>query len=451
MKYFGTDGVRGIANSELTCELASALGKSAVSVLGKCLVVGRDTRRSGTMLEAALVAGITSAGGNVLLAGIVPTPAVALLARKLNANGAIIISASHNAPQYNGIKFFDAHGYKLDSKAETELEDKASKHLQLPDSINHITGTGIGIASKIEDAAEIYIKQITDCVRKQDVDFSTLKIVLDCAHGASAYTSPKALKQLGAKVLAINTDFNGDDINVNCGSTHLEQLRELVLNSKSDVGIAHDGDADRTLAIDEQGNIVDGDQILAICAADMLERGALMANAVVCTVMSNLGFFKCMEGLGIKTVQTAVGDSNVLAEMRVNGFNLGGEQSGHTIFSEHNTTGDGLLTTCMLLLAVKRSGKALSELASIMQRYPQTLINVADVNKDILQNCQPVWDAVATAECELNAQGGGRVLLRASGTEPLIRVMVEAQSVKQAQVLAEALADVVRQKLATTN
>ncbi|MCL2757318.1 MAG: phosphoglucosamine mutase, partial [Coriobacteriia bacterium] len=367
-RYFGTDGVRGIANKELTCELAFALGVAAVEILGKRLVIGRDTRRSGMMLEAALVAGITAAGGDAYTAGVVPTPAVAFLTYTIGAAGGVVISASHNPPEYNGIKFFDAQGFKPSCDLEEAIDQRL--HILFTDKAVLMgalcTGADIGLVYPIPDAVELYVAHTIKSVSGRIGDLSGLTIAVDCGHGASALTTPQALTRLNAQVISINTDYNGDDINVKCGSTHLEQLIELVALTHADIGVAHDGDADRIMTVDAYGNVIDGDFIEMICARDMLEHGALASNTIVGTVMSNLGLMKAAEELNIRVIQTAVGDSNVLAAMREGGYLLGGEQSGHLIFLEHNTTGDGLITALQVLAIMKTSGKSLNELSQVM-------------------------------------------------------------------------------------
>lgn len=451
-RYFGTDGVRGIANTELTCEMAYTLGKAAVALLGSPLVIGRDTRRSGTMLEAALVAGITSEGGDALLAGVIPTPAVALLTRDHGAAGGVVISASHNAPQYNGIKFFDREGFKL----SRELEDKFEACLQESESVrtgtllqdtgsSSLTGKLIGVAQPLKDAAEHYIAYAVNLVRAQGIDFTGLTVAVDCGHGASFHTTPEALRRLGAEVIALNTDFNGDDINVACGSTHLEQIKSVVAQSDADAGMAHDGDADRLLAVDAQGNELDGDYIEAICALDLASRDKLPHSTVVSTILCNLGFVTAMKEHNIEVIQTDVGDSNVLTAMREGGYVVGGEQSGHMILLEHNTTGDGLITVLQLLATMKRSGKTLAELSQVMTRYPQVIINVKVTDKTGFHSSTVIKQTVEESGARLGADG--RVLLRPSGTEPLVRVMVEAKDEHVAHDEAQQLAELVEREL----
>lgn len=450
-RFFGTDGVRGVANHELTCEMAFCLGEAAVRLLGPRLVVGRDTRISGSMLESALVAGATSRGGTVLLAGVIPTPAVALLTRELGADGGVVISASHNPPEYNGIKFFDAEGFKLSD----ELEDAFDECLQTQcaqglaqDQSSRPIGEAVGVASPLVDANERYINHAVAILEREGISLKGLKIAVDCGNGASYITSPGALRKLGAEVFVINDEGNGAVINVASGSTNLGQLQKLIAEHKAHVGIAHDGDADRVIAMSAAGNEIDGDYIEAICALDRKATRGIPGNTLVSTVMCNLGFIKGMEDAGLKVVQTAVGDANVLSAMREGGYVIGGEQSGHMIFIEHNTTGDGLVTALMLFAAMQRSGKDLDTLANeAMQKYPQTLINVEVSSKEGLGSNTALTKATQEAEAELETNGGGRVLIRASGTEPLVRVMVEAASQTTADRIAQELAGIVRTEL----
>lgn len=450
-RLFGTDGVRGVANTELTCEMAYRLGQAAASFLGKTIVVGKDTRLSGDMLESALVAGVTSAGGTALLAGVIPTPAVALLVRELSAAGGVVISASHNPPEYNGIKLFDAQGFKLPDAVEDEieafiaaggLEGAVSRAHEAGDADAAMpSGPELGVAVEVEEACEIYIEHAVRSILAQGIDFSGMTIALDTGHGASSLTSPAALRRLGAEVIVINDDYDGNDINVDCGSTHLGPLRELMQETGADVGIAHDGDADRVMLMTPTGEEIDGDVIEAVCALDMRERGALAGNTVVSTVMCNLGFVHAMRDAGIEVVQTKVGDRYVLEEMRANGFSIGGEQSGHMILFEHNSTGDGLMTAVQFLAAVKRTGKTVEEAVGVMTRFPQTLINVRVADKHAVGEDERVAEAVAEAERALGDDG--RVLLRPSGTEPVVRVMVEALRQEDADAHAAAIAAVV--------
>lgn len=438
-RLFGTDGVRGVANTELTSTLAYRLGMGAVRVLGPRLVIGRDTRRSGTMLESALSAGIMAAGGTPLCAGVIPTPAVALITRERAADGGVVISASHNPPEYNGIKFFGPDGMKASDAAEDALADFVEAGYA---DQSFGAGLAVGSLEKVKDARELYINHAIGSI---DVRLDGLRVAVDCAHGASCRTTPTALERLGAEVFAFNTDFDGVDINVGCGSTHLDALKAMVRETGADVGVAHDGDADRVLFVDASGNEVDGDRVLAICATDMAARGVLARGEVVSTVMCNLGFVRAMDAAGIKVAQTAVGDRFVLQRMLEDGAVIGGEQSGHIIFLEHNTTGDGLMTALQLLSVVKRSGKSLAELARVMQRYPQSLVNVRTRRKAEHATDEGVREAVAREVALLGDDG--RVLVRASGTEPLVRVMVEAASERLALECAERIAAVVRERL----
>ena len=463
-RLFGTDGVRGVANVELTNEIAYRLGQAAVLFLGKTIIVGKDTRLSGDMLESAMVAGITSAGGTALLAGVIPTPGVALLVRKLSAAGGAVISASHNPPEYNGIKLFDSLGYKLPDAVEDKIESfitggglegytKAASAEQADTSTNDDesgfaedfsqmpSGSDLGFAVQLKDALDIYIDHAVSSIKSQDMDFAGLHIALDTGHGAASLTSPEALRRLGAKVDVINDDFDGFDINVECGSTHLDPLMDLVEKTGADIGIAHDGDADRVMMVSPSGKEIDGDMVEAVCAIDMKSRGKLSGNTVVSTVMCNLGFTHAMRDAGIDVVQTKVGDRYVLEEMRENGYSIGGEQSGHMIMLEYNSTGDGLMTAVQFLAAVKRSGKEVDEAIDVMKKYPQTLINVRVSDKHAASQSKEVAQAVIAAEEALGENG--RVLLRPSGTEPVIRVMVEAATQEDADRHAKAIADIV--------
>lgn len=454
-RLFGTDGVRGVANVDLTCELAYRLGQASVAFMGKTIVLGKDTRKSGDMLEAAVVAGITSAGGDALLAGVIPTPAVALLTRELHADGGIVISASHNPPEYNGIKFFDAQGFKLPDSVEDQieqfiaeggLEGAVERVLQQGEEASMPAGALVGVAVEVEDACEMYIDHVVNSIQAQGVDFSGLHVALDTGHGASSLTSAEALRRLGAEVTVINDDFDGNDINVECGSTHLGPLSELMAESGADVGIAHDGDADRVMMLAADGTEIDGDMMEAVLSIDLKNRGCLPGNVAVSTVMTNLGFVHAMREAGIEVLQTKVGDRYVLEAMREGGYVLGGEQSGHMILLEHNSTGDGLMTACQFLAAVRRSEKPVEEAIKVMVRFPQTLINVRVKDKHALDGNEAIWGAVRTAE---EAMGdSGRVLVRTSGTEPLVRVMVEAETQDVADAHARTIADVVEAQLA---
>lgn len=456
-RLFGTDGVRGVANTELTCELAYRLGQAAAVFLGKNIVVGKDTRLSGDMLESALAAGIMSAGGTELSVGIIPTPAVALLVRELHADGGAVISASHNPPEYNGIKLFDAEGYKLPDEVEDKIEEfikqgglegaaaRAEEGAEGEDAAAMLPGDEVGVALPVDEACEIYIEHAVQSVRAQGIDFSGMRIALDTGHGASSLTSAEAFRRLGAEVIAINEDFDGNDINVNCGSTHLEPLAQLMRESGADVGVAHDGDADRVMLMTPDGTEIDGDMVEAVCALDMKRRGCLPEDTVVSTVMCNLGFVHAMRDNGITVVQTKVGDRYVLEEMRAKGYAIGGEQSGHMILLEHNSTGDGLMTACQFLAAVKRADMPVADVVSIMKKFPQTLINVRVRDKHAVEGNEAIAAAVAKAEEALG--DSGRVLLRPSGTEPVVRVMVEAEDADAAKTHAEAIAAVVEAEI----
>ena len=442
-RLFGTDGVRGVANTQLTCDLAFKLGQAAAAFQGKTILIGKDTWLSGDMLESAVAAGIMSMGGTALLAGIIPTPAIALLVRDLHCDGGIVISASHNPPEYNGIKLFDAQGFKLPDAVEDEIEAFVQAGGAAKESLP--AGDAVGVALPVDEACELYIAHAVSTVADEGIDFQGLKVALDVGHGASCMTSPEALRRLGADVTVINEDFDGTDINVQCGSTHLGPVRDLVAQIGADVGIAHDGDADRVMLVDARGNEIDGDVVEAVCAIDLKERGLLPGNTAVSTVMCNLGLSHALRDAGIDLVQTKVGDRYVLEAMREGGFVVGGEQSGHMIFLEHNSTGDGLVTALQFLAACKRAGKSIEEAASVMTRFPQTLVNVQVHDKHAADGNAAVQAAVAAAEEALG--DSGRVLLRPSGTEPVVRVMVEAASAEEAERHALAIADVVKAEL----
>jgi phosphoglucosamine mutase len=443
-RLFGTDGVRGLANAELTPELALGLGRAAVAVLEReqsgrpLVVVGRDPRASGLLLESALVAGILSAGGDVLLAGVLPTPAIAFLTRHCGASAGAMISASHNAMPDNGIKLFGPEGFKLPDA----LEDRIEAALTLDDQgAPRPVGAGVGSARPLGEEVEAYLDHLLEGVP----DLGGLQVVVDCANGASARVAPEAYRRAGARVTAIAADPDGRNINDGCGSTHPEGAREAVVRSGAAVGLAHDGDADRLIAVDERGELVDGDVILAIAALDERERGGLPTGTVVTTVMTNLGFRRAMADRGIEVVQTAVGDRYVLETMRAGGHTLGGEQSGHIIFLDRATSGDGLLTALRLLGIVARSGRPLSELALVMRRLPQVLVNVRVLARERLQGSEAVWRAVGEEEARLGERG--RVLVRASGTEPLVRVMVEAETLEEARAVTGRIAGVIEREL----
>lgn len=443
-RLFGTDGARGIANTQLTSETAFKLGQAAVEFLGPTIVVGKDTRRSGDMLECAVDAGIMSAGGTVLQLGIIPTPAVALISNRLHADGGIVISASHNPAEYNGIKFFTAQGFKLPVDLESRIADFAQSDALTVDRRGQ--GSAVGTLVPVESARQMYIEHAVDMVRNQGIDFAGWNVSLDTAHGASSLTTAEALRELGAHVVVENDSFTGDDINDGCGSTHLDYVRDMVKRNHSDIGIAHDGDADRVLFCDADGNEIDGDMVIATCGVDMAQRGELPHMTVVSTVMCNLGLVHAMRDHGISVVRTAVGDRNVLQAMRDGGFTIGGEQSGHTIFLEHNNTGDGLITACQFLSTCQRTGKTPAEAASVMTRFPQVLINVHTERKAEMPDNKRIKSEVDSANAQLGDDG--RVLVRPSGTEPLVRVMVESMDKDKATAYAQRIADTVKEELA---
>ncbi len=445
-RLFGTDGVRGVANEELTVELAFKIGQAGAYVLTEeskkpKFIIGKDTRISGDMLESALAAGLCSVGAEVILVGVIPTPAVAYLTRLYKADAGIVISASHNPMEYNGIKFFNNKGFKLSDEIEEKIE---SLILDNYDEIKLSVGEDIGRIVYKNDGVNDYREFAKSTISTK---LDGIKIAVDCANGASSVTAKNVLTDLGAEVFVINDTPNGVNINKNCGSTHMEQLCECVKKVGADIGIAFDGDADRVLATDENGNIVDGDKIMAICALDMKERGKLNDNVIVATVMSNLGLFIMADEKGLEVKKTKVGDRYVLEEMYKNNYSIGGEQSGHIIVLEHNTTGDGLVTALQLLSVVKKSGKKMSELASVMEVLPQVLINarVKTENKNAYTENQEIMTEIAKIEEEFS--GNGRVLIRPSGTEPLVRVMIEGKDIKVITERAEKLAKLIEEKL----
>ncbi|HEY4603186.1 MAG TPA: phosphoglucosamine mutase [Blastococcus sp.] len=441
-RLFGTDGVRGLANADLTPELSLSVARAAAGVLADrdgtsrpVAVVGRDPRASGEMLEAAVVAGLTSAGAEVLLAGVVPTPALAHLTAETGADLGVMISASHNPMPDNGIKLFSRGGLKLPDAVEAAIEQTV---LSGASAGPRPTGAGIGRVRALPDAAERYVQHLLSTVAEP---LTGLRLVVDCAHGAAAATAPEVYRRAGAIVHAIGDEPDGWNINDGIGSTHLGPLVEAVRGQGADVGIAHDGDADRCLAVTAQGEVVDGDAILAVCALALQEQGRLKDDTVVATVMSNLGFHHTMRAAGITVHTTAVGDRYVLEALRERGLSLGGEQSGHLVFLDHATTGDGLLTGLALLSRMRATGASLAELASVVHRLPQTLINVPVTDRMAVSESHAVAEAVNAVEEELGDTG--RVLLRPSGTEQLVRVMVEAPSQEQADAVAARLAEVV--------
>ena len=437
-RMFGTDGVRGVANVELTCPLAFRLGQAAVRFQGPRILVGKDTRLSGDMLEAAVCAGITSMGGTALLAGIIPTPAIALLVGQLECDGGIVISASHNPPEYNGIKLFDRNGFKLPDAVEDEIQAAIESGTLDQD---RPAGDAVGTIQNVPDAVDRYVRHAVDSILAQDINLAGMKVALDCGHGASSTTSFQALERLGADVRVMNDTFNGLDINVQCGSTNLEPLKAYVAEVGADVGIAHDGDADRVMLVDSCGNEIDGDMMEAVLALDMKNRDCLPGDTTVSTVMCNLGFVNFMKEHGVTVVQTKVGDRYVLEEMRDKGYAIGGEQSGHMILLDYNSTGDGLMTAVQFLAAVKRSGMSVDDAAHLYTKYPQELINVRVSDKQAVFGNDAVQAAVKAAEEAMGSTG--RVLLRPSGTEPVIRVMVEAADDADAKNHSRAIADVV--------
>lgn len=447
-RLFGTDGVRGIANESLTPELALQIGRAAAKVLLResksskpTILIGKDTRASGDMLEAALTAGFTSVGCNVLSVGVVPTPAVAYLVCKYGCEAGVMISASHNPCEYNGIKIFQKTGYKLDDSIEEEIE---AIILDNAEEIPVMTGGAIGNRLYCKTAVKDYVEHV---VSTTSVRFDGLSIALDCANGSASVCAKEIFTSLGAKCIMLSDTPDGVNINLNCGSTHPEELMRFVKDAGLDLGLAFDGDADRMLAVDENGELVDGDKVIAICAKRMKDEGKLAKNTAVVTVMSNMGFFKFCKDNDIDCAKTAVGDRYVLERMLKDGYNIGGEQSGHVIFLDYASTGDGELSGVQLLETVVKSGKKLSELAKIMRVYPQVLINVTVTpeGKQKYNNDEYIISAVQQAEMELS--GEGRVLVRVSGTEPLIRVMLEGSDIDQITKLGNAIADVVRERL----
>ena len=445
-RLFGTDGVRGIANEELTPLLAMQLGQAGAYVLSKenahkpTIMVGCDTRISGDMLANALMAGACSVGANCVYVGVIPTPAVAYLTRKYKVDAGVVISASHNPVEFNGIKFFDGNGFKLPDALEDEIEELIKNNMQ---GVKFPTGSGVGKIKYRTDAREEYVNK---AIQSVNVDLSGLKIVVDCAEGASYYTSVEALKELGGNIVSIHNNPDGTNINANCGSTHMEELQARVVYEKANVGLAFDGDADRMLAVDENGKIVDGDQIMAIVGKHMRGQGKLKNDTIVATVMSNLGFFLMAERENLKVEQTKVGDRYVLERMKEIDASLGGEQSGHVIFLDENTTGDGLLSALHLLQVMVETGKPLSELATIMEVLPQALVNakVANHKKDKYMEFPEIAQAIQDLESKY--AGEGRVLIRPSGTEPLVRVMIEGKDInvikEDAEVLAKLIQDI---------
>lgn len=438
-KLFGTDGVRGIANKELTCELAYKLGRAGAYVLSKGgekpkILIGKDSRISGDMLESALMAGICSVGADAFSAGVISTPAIAYLTKTGDYNAGVMISASHNPMEYNGIKFFDGQGLKLPDDIQDEIEDIILNDKPLPE----ITGENIGIIGRCEDAGERYVDFV---VSTTDKSLKGKKIVLDCANGASYFVAPAVFERLGAEVVAIASEPTGTNINNNCGSTHPENLQKMVVETGADAGFSYDGDADRLIAVDEQGNIVNGDRTITICARSLKNKGKLKNNTAVVTVMSNMGLFKAMEANGIETKSTKVGDRYVLEEMLAGGYSIGGEQSGHIIFLEFATTGDGVLSSVQLASIMADENKKLSELAQVMEDWPQVLINakVTSGRQKTYMDYPEIAEKIG--ELEKKYEGKGRLLIRPSGTEPLIRVMIEGKDTAEIETDAKAMAE----------
>lgn len=446
-RLFGTDGARGVANSELTCELAMKIGRAAAMVLTEScahkpkVLIGMDTRASSHMLASAISAGLCSVGADVLIIDVVPTPAVAFLVKEYDYDAGVMISASHNPCEYNGIKIFQGNGYKLPDELENEIEEIILDETKVPPVV---LGGDVGKISFSSKAVDDYIFHLA---MTADGDFKGMKIALDCANGSASVTARALFTRLGAKCCIINETPNGTNINENCGSTHLEQLQKFVVENKCDIGFAFDGDADRLLVVDENGEIVDGDKIIAVCSKFMKENNKLKNNTAVVTVMSNMGFFKFCEKNGINCVKTKVGDRYVLEEMVKNGYAIGGEQSGHIIFLDYATTGDGQMSAIQVLNVLKSTGKKISELASEMQVYPQVLINVrvSNFGKARLDKDEEVQLAIREASEELGDTG--RVLVRVSGTEPLVRVMLEGEDYNQIKSLAESIAKVIEERL----
>jgi phosphoglucosamine mutase (EC 5.4.2.10) len=444
-RLFGTDGVRGVANDELSLELAYKLGETVTYTLKKendkkpAIAVGRDTRVSGDMLEAALMAGIMAGGGDVYYLGVIPTPAVAYLTRHYGADAGAVISASHNPMEFNGIKFFNGDGFKLPDEVEDDIEAGLEKN-----GCCRPTGMEIGRRYDMKDAEEVYIDFLKSV---EELDIKGMKIAIDSANGASYRVAPALFRTLGAEVRVINNVPTGFNINHGCGSTHIEALQEYVRETGADIGLAFDGDADRLIAVDEKGNEVNGDRIMAICGLDLKERGLLSKDTVVATVMSNLGLEVALKEHGIKLIRTRVGDRYVLEEMKRHGYSIGGEQSGHIIFLESSTTGDGLITAMKLLGALKRRGRTLSELAGMVPDFPQVLVNarVANNKKEFYVEDEVILSEIRRIEAHFD--GRGRVVIRPSGTEPLVRVMIEGDNLEEVKREAEGLARLIEERL----
>jgi len=446
-RLFGTDGVRGIANRELTCELAFDLGRAGAYVLTETkqkpkILIGKDTRISCDMLESALCAGLTSVGADVYLAGVVTTPAIAYLVKSQGFDAGVMISASHNPYEFNGIKFFNSQGFKLSDQIEDRIEDIILNKKW--DEVPHAQFDAIGRVNRV-DLKKNYQEYLKSTLN--GANFRGLKIVIDCANGAAYKIAPEVFKELGAEIVVINNQPDGTNINKNCGSTHLKALQEEVVKNKADFGIAYDGDADRTLFVDEESNIVDGDKIMLLLAQNLKQQGKLQRNTLVVTVMSNMGLFVAAKELGIELEVTKVGDRYVLEKMLEGGYSIGGEQSGHIILLDYATTGDGILTSLQLTKLIKERGKKLSELAKIMKVYPQVLVNakVENGKKDLYLKDPVILETIKKVEEKLN--GRGRVLIRPSGTEPLVRVMIEGEDYEEIKKDANALANLIESRL----
>lgn len=445
-RLFGTDGARGVAITELTCELAMQIGRAAAMVLTKKashkprILIGKDTRISSDILEAALCAGICSVGADAVILGVVPTPAVAYLVQEKKADAGVMISASHNSVEFNGIKLFSSTGYKLSDETEEEIERLI---LDNPEEITLTSHTAVGKITRCETAADEYIEHVKEAI---DTDLKGLRIALDCANGSSSATAKKLFEGLGADVKLISHEPDGTNINKNCGSTHMENLMSFVVENSCDCGLAFDGDADRCLAVDEKGELIDGDKLIAICAKAYKEQGRLSNNAAVVTVMTNLGFRYFAKDNDIDIITASVGDRYVLEKMLNGGYNIGGEQSGHIIFLDEATTGDGQLSGVKVLEILKNSGKKMSELADIMQKFPQVMINVRITPKDkeVWKNDREITDLIEKHEETLGESG--RILVRESGTEPLIRVMIEGKDFSQINAMAIEIADKIKER-----
>lgn len=445
-RLFGTDGARGIAITELTCELAMQIGRAAANVLTKHsshrpkILIGKDTRISSDILEAALCAGICSVGADAEILGVVPTPAVAYLVRKCEADAGVMISASHNSVEFNGIKLFSSTGYKLSDEIEAEIE---ALILDTPENMQLVSGTDVGKISYYENAAQDYISYVESSIQTKP---EGLRVAIDCANGSSSATAQELFTRLGAEVLLIHAQPDGTNINENCGSTHMEDLMQFVVENHCDIGLAFDGDADRCLAVDETGEMVDGDKLIAIAAKAYQEQGRLKQNAVVVTVMSNLGFTYFAKAQNIKMITANVGDRYVLEKMLDGGYNIGGEQSGHIIFLDEMTTGDGQLSGAKILEILKSSGKKMSELAGVMEKFPQVMVNVKIPNhrKENWKNDSEITDLIDRKETELG--DAGRILVRESGTEPLIRVMIEGKDFNQINAMAMEISEKIRER-----